>query len=120
MNEFNFESIQAGEKVLWFNANHHMLRTVVRTTGTQIITENERKFRKTDGRPVGEKSLYAGRIRRISAEEIAKLEEEEEHERLVSIMRKKDWNKVSSEALGKILLILASDKLERVLPTISE
>ena len=101
MNEF--ENLKVGDLVV-VRGNiiaGEELSKIERVTNSQIVISN-RRYRKKDGRLVGEGNWHYGSIKPATEKDIERINERERKDELLAFIRKVAWCNLSLESLETI------------------
>lgn len=99
--------LTAGDEVIVVSAyaNTETIERVTRTTNTQIIVGN-RRFRKKDGRLVGQTGYRATRLREPTPDSLRAVRDELQRRRLVLRLSQVNWNQIDTDTLAAVAALL--------------
>lgn len=102
----NLEDIKVGDKVILYRKfQNNVVSEVERLTKNYVIVDG-RKFRKKDGFEPGNVGFYSSSISRATEEMIAKVEEENMRDLLISKISHYPFSKLSTEELEEVYKLI--------------
>lgn len=107
------KSLKPGDMVIVITRMDPFIAKISRTTKTQVVIPFgavEIKFRRSDGREVGNGLWNSKFIQEATPEEVSRIREQVRRRSLISELKGTDWSKLSINSLEKINKLVADEQ----------